>query len=112
VGFPSGSKSLSDSRATLRDGWTSIGQTLKRWFTRSASTEASEATIQVSVDRGSAVVSIDGIPRGLAPLTVSVSSGHHTVSVSGALDYEASTREIDSQSGQSLSLSFRSATKR
>ncbi|MGE5728726.1 MAG: PEGA domain-containing protein, partial [Gemmatimonas sp.] len=69
-------------------------------------------SIQVSVDRGSAVVSIDGIPRGLAPLTISVSPGHHTVSVSGALDYEASTREIDSQSGQTLSLSFRSATKR
>lgn len=108
---PNGSKTVANSRATLRDAWTSIGQTLKRWFSRGASTEASDATIQVAVDRGSAVVSIDGIPRGLAPLTISVSPGHHTVSVSGALDYEASTREIDSQAGQSLSLSFRSATK-
>lgn len=106
---PDGSRAVANSRATLRDSWTRIGQTLTHWFSRSAPAEAS---IQVSVDRGSAVVSIDGIPRGLAPLTISVSPGHHTVSVSGALDYEASTREIDSQSGQTLSLSFRSATKR
>jgi len=106
---PDGTKAVAEGRATLRDGWTRFGQTLARWFGRSAPAAAS---IQVSVDRGSAVVSIDGIPRGLAPLSISVSPGHHTVSVSGALDYEASTREVDSQSGQTLSLSFRSSTKR
>lgn len=106
---PNGTKAVTEGKASVREGWTWIGQTLTRWFGRSAPPAGS---IQVSVDRGSAVVNIDGIPRGLAPLTVSVSPGHHTVSVSGALDYDASTREVDSQSGQTLSLSFHSATKR
>jgi hypothetical protein len=39
------------------------------------------------VDRGVPIVTIDGIDRGIAPVTVHVNAGHHTVAVDGALTY-------------------------
>jgi len=78
---------LSAVEVAWRDGtsW------LKRVFSGSTRRDAASqsAFIQVSVDRGSAIVTIDGLPRGAAPVTVSVSQGHHTVSALGALNYGA-----------------------
>jgi serine/threonine protein kinase len=105
---PDGSKTVSEGRASLRDSWSWVTHTFTLWFGRSA---PSSANIQVSADQGSAIVTIDGIPRGLAPLTVSVSPGHHTVSVSGSVDYEAATRDVNSQAGETVNLSFRRLTK-
>jgi serine/threonine protein kinase len=105
---PDGAKAVSEGRATLRDSWSWVTRTFTGWLGGSAS---QSTNIQVSTDRGSALVTIDGIPRGLAPLTVSVSPGHHTVAVSGSVAYEAATRDVNSQSGETLSLSFHGLTK-
>jgi serine/threonine protein kinase len=105
---PDGAKAVSEGSATLRDSWSGVTRAFTRWFGGSAS---SEASIRVSADEGSPLVTIDGIPRGLAPLTISVSPGHHTVMVSGSAAYEAATREVNSPSGETTSVSFHSLAK-
>jgi len=105
---PDGSKAVSESRAALRGSWSWVTNAFSRWFGKNAS---QAAIIQVSADPGPALVTIDGIPRGLAPLTVSVSPGHHTISVSGSVGYVAAARDVNSQSGETISLSFHKLTK-
>jgi serine/threonine protein kinase len=82
-----GSQGISAVEVAWRDGtsW------LKRVFSGGPSRDkaSQSAYIQVSVDRGSAIVTIDGLPRGAAPVTVPVSAGNHTISALGALNYGA-----------------------
>ena len=85
---PSGDvQGVSAVKLAWRDGtsW------LKKVFSGAAGRDAASqsAYIQVTVDRGTAIVTIDGLPRGAAPVTVTVSAGHHTISALGALNYGA-----------------------
>jgi hypothetical protein len=66
------------------------------------------AYIRVAVDRGAPLVSIDGIPRGIAPLTASVNAGHHTVAVQGSIDYRAPTTGVNAPPRDTVTVSFRS----
>lgn len=73
---------------------------------------AGKAYIHVSVDRGMALVTIDGIPRGTAPLTVTVRPGPHTVAVHGTADYATPSKGIDATVDDTVTASFRSDTGR
>jgi eukaryotic-like serine/threonine-protein kinase len=77
--------------SVLERAWRDGTSWLKRVFSGPASHDqvSQSAYIQVSVDRGSAIVTVDGLPRGAAPVTVLVSAGHHTISALGALNYGA-----------------------
>jgi serine/threonine protein kinase len=77
--------------STVKLAWREGTSWFKKMFSGATSrVEASQsAYIQVSVDRGTAVVTIDGLPRGAAPVTVSVAAGQHTISALGALNYVA-----------------------
>jgi serine/threonine protein kinase len=66
------------------------------------------AYIRVAVDRGTPLVSIDGVARGIAPLTASVNAGHHTVAVQGSIDYRAPTTGVIAAPRDTVSVSFRS----
>jgi hypothetical protein len=65
----------------------------KSWFGRLFSSDPPQVTpplnayIRVSADRGVPTVTIDGIDRGIAPVTALVNAGHHTVAVDGPLTY-------------------------
>lgn len=78
------------------------------WF-RGSSFQA--AYIHVAVDRGTALVTIDGVPRGTAPLTASVDAGHHTVAVHGSVDYEAPTG-VNASLGDTVTVSFHGVAKK
>ncbi|HXT48081.1 MAG TPA: serine/threonine-protein kinase [Gemmatimonadaceae bacterium] len=73
------------------------------WF-RGSSSE--NAYIHVSVDRGSSIVTIDGIPRGSTPLTAMVAPGHHSVSVHGTLDYGEANNGVNASRGDTVAVSF------
>ena len=65
----------------------------KSWFARLFSSEPPQvvlplnAYIHVAADRGVPTVTIDGIDRGIAPVTALVNAGHHTVAVDGPVTY-------------------------
>jgi len=105
---PYGTKALAGVTAALHGAWARIVQGSKGWI---PSSQSSAAYIQVSVDRGTAVVSIDGIPRGLATVTSSVAPGHHTVTVQGSLNYAPSETGINASSGDTARVTFRGVGK-
>ena len=70
------------------------------------------AYVRVSVDQGAAIVSIDGIPRGTAPLLASVAAGHHTVSIVGSGTYDATSLGISATPGDTATAAFHSVAKR
>lgn len=70
---------------------------------------SSRATGDVSVavrGGGIAIVVIDGIPRGRAPLTAQLAAGRHTVSVRGTTRYEPASTVVTVGSGSSVSAVF------
>ena len=94
---PGGAQAISAGNHIVRDGRSWLKRMLSgAWIRGGASHPV--AYIHVSVDRGSAFVAIDGLPRGAAPLTVSVDAGHHTISALGALDYGAAAG-VDASGG-------------
>ena len=97
---------LSGGKAVLANA----GSWLRRTFGGSwlRNTSSTAADIHVSVDRGSAIVFVDGIPRGSAPATISVAPGHHTISVAGTLDYGSNPTGINAASGEKISVPFHS----
>lgn len=102
---PGGAETVSEGRVAQRDtrSW------LMRLFQGGSSRVSSPvAYIRVAVDRGAPLVSIDGIPRGIAPLTASVNAGHHTVAVQGSIDYRAPTTGVNAPPRDTVTVSFRS----
>jgi eukaryotic-like serine/threonine-protein kinase len=81
---------------------------LKREFSRASSRNGASpsAYIQVSVDRGTAIVTVDGLPRGAAPATVTVVAGHHTISALGPLTYGA-VQGVSASSGDTTRVVLR-----
>lgn len=65
------------------------------------------AYVRVSVDDGSAIVTVDGIPRGTAPGVISLSSGRHTVSVHGTASYSPASLDVVATAGDTTVASFR-----
>ena len=105
---PFETKALAGVTAALHGAWARIGQELKGWVPTS---QTSAAYIQVSVDRGTALVTIDGIPRGVATMTTSVDPGHHTVTVQGSLNYQPSEQGINASRGDTARVNFRGVGK-
>ncbi len=106
---PAITTTLSTGKAALRDARLWITRTLLGGSSASASSEL--AYVRISVNRGTTMVIIDGIPRGSAPLTASVQPGHHTVAVLGTLDYGGSPAGVNASAGDTVGLSFVSVSK-
>lgn len=68
--------------------------------------------VRVTVDGGTALVAIDGIPRGAAPLVASVGAGHHTVTILGSGSYAATSLGVTASPGDTTLAAFRAAAKR
>jgi hypothetical protein len=64
----------------------------------------------VTADGGTAIVAIDGVPLGAAPLVASVGAGHHPVSILGSGSYDASSLGVTASPGDTVTVAFR-ATK-
>jgi serine/threonine protein kinase len=115
---PGGTPRAKPSNGSAGSSSAMIVRETKSWFrsimngTWYKGSSSQSAYIQVAVDRGSAVVTVDGIPRGTTPLTATVDAGHHTVAVHGPIDYEASTTGVNASTGDTVRLSFRSSPKR
>ncbi len=60
-----------------------------------AQPEVDEGFIKVTADQGRAIVLIDGIPRGFAPVTVRTKPGTHRVGLRGTLTYDPRDMRID-----------------
>jgi serine/threonine protein kinase len=113
--------SSSPSGNATPDTSTSVAATVARetraWFksvingTWYRGSFSQSAYIHVGVDRGTALVTIDGIPRGTAPLTASVSAGHHTVAVVSSNFYVSSTAGVNASTGDTVTVAFRSSPK-
>ena len=61
--------------------------------------------IEVTADRAGAVVVVDGRPRGLAPTTVRVSPGSHTVTLRGG-GFGGTSRTVTTSAGGTASVNF------
>jgi hypothetical protein len=57
--------------------------------------EVDEGFIKVTADQGRAIVLIDGIPRGFAPVTFRTKPGTHRVGLRGTLTYDPREMRID-----------------
>jgi len=68
--------------------------------------------VRVTVDGGTALVAIDGIPRGAAPLVASVGAGHHTVTILGSGSYDATSLGVTASPGDTSLAAFHAAAKR
>ncbi|HSU94662.1 MAG TPA: serine/threonine-protein kinase [Gemmatimonadaceae bacterium] len=106
---PAVTTTLSAGKAALRDARLWITRTLLGGSSASSSSEL--AYVRISVNRGTTMVIIDGIPRGSAPLTASVQPGHHTVAVYGSLDYGGSPAGVNASAGDTVGLTFVSVSK-
>ena len=107
---------LPNATTTVSSGEVALGEAgswLRRTFGGRSTRSTSSATgyIQVSVDRGTAIVFVDGIPRGSAPVTISVAPGHHTISLAGTLDYDGNPTGINASPGEKMAVPFHSISK-
>lgn len=57
--------------------------------------EVDEGFIRVTADQGRAIVLIDGVPRGFAPVTFRTKPGTHRVGLRGTLTYDPREMRID-----------------
>jgi hypothetical protein len=89
----------------------------KSWFARLFSSDEPppglplSAYIRVAVDRGQATVIVDGVERGIAPVTVHVNAGHHTVAVDGTVHYANSSTGVVVGSLDTARVLFRATRK-
>jgi serine/threonine protein kinase len=105
--LPGGATTVAGGQAALRGTRLWFERVLNgTWFRGLSSSE--RAYVHVSVDRGATLVTVDGVPRGSTPATISVDPGHHTVAVHGALDYGAATTGVNASAGDTVSVSFHS----
>lgn len=104
--LPGGAITVSEGRVAQRDTRSWLMRLF--WGESGPVSSTPAAFIRVAVDRGTPLVSIDGIPRGLAPLTASVNAGHHTVAVQGSIDYRAPTTGVIAAPRDTVTVSFRS----
>ena len=106
---PGAAATVSTSKAAIRDA--------RLWLTRVmggqgfASSSSQPAYIRISVNQGTTLVTIDGVPRGSAPLTAAVQPGHHTVAVLGTLDYRGSPAGVNASAGDTVGVTFVSVPK-
>ncbi|HET9729813.1 MAG TPA: protein kinase, partial [Acidimicrobiia bacterium] len=87
------------------------------WFSRVMSrilpgNAAPGSYVRVTVDGGTALVAIDGIPRGATPLVASVGAGHHTVTIIGSGSYDATSLGVTASPGDTTLAAFHAAAKR
>jgi hypothetical protein len=106
---PGAATTVSTGKSMIRDARLWITRTLGGQGLGSSSSQS--AYIRITVDRGTTIVTIDGVPRGSAPLTASVQPGHHTVAVHGALDYGSSPTGVNASAGDTVGVTFRSVSK-
>jgi serine/threonine protein kinase len=97
--------------SAVQIAWRDGTSWFKKMFAGAASRDEASpsAYIQVSVDRGTAVITIDGLPRGAAPVTVSVAAGQHTISALGALNYGA-VEGVNASGGDTTSVVLRASS--
>jgi serine/threonine protein kinase len=86
------------------------------WFSRLVSrilpgNSAPGSYVRVTADR-TALVAIDGIPRGATPLVASVGAGHHTVTILGSGSYDATSLGVTASPGDTTLAAFHAAAKR
>ena len=98
---------MSNSKTALRGASSWFSGMLAKVFPASA---AASSYVRVTTDNGTALVAIDGVPRGAAPLVASVGAGHHTVSILGSGSYDASSLGVTASPGDTVTVAFR-ATK-
>lgn len=67
---------------------------------------ASTGILKVTVDQGRVVVLVNGIPRGFAPVTLSLGAGTYRVSVKGNLKYDPSDLRINVSLGDTAFAEF------
>jgi serine/threonine protein kinase len=101
---PGAATTVARGRVVTRDAASWLKRLLSGSWFRGSSLET--AYIHVSVDRGSSIVTIDGIPRGSTPLTAMVTPGHHSVSVHGTLDYGDASSGVNASRGDTVTVSF------
>lgn len=105
----SGTGSMVSSGKTALHGASSwLGHMLAKVFPASATTGS---YVRVTTDHGSALVAIDGIPRGAAPVVASVGAGHHTVTILGSGSYDASSLGVTATPGDTVTVTFHAVAK-
>ena len=67
---------------------------------------ATNGAIRISIDQGRALVLVDGLPRGFAPVTVSASPGVHRISVRGTLTYDPTEMRLQVTRGDTALAEF------
>jgi len=99
-----GTGMMSNSKTALRGASSWFSGMLAKVFPASA---AASSYVRVTTDNGTALVAIDGVPRGAAPLVASVGAGHHTVSILGSGSYDASSLGVTASPGDTVTVAFR-----
>lgn len=87
--------------ATARAGGATAG---------TAEDDPDEGVIRVTADRGRAVVFVDGLPRGVAPVTVRARPGAHRISLRGTLTYDPRDMRIEVRRGDTAFAEFYATT--
>ncbi|HEX6809117.1 MAG TPA: serine/threonine-protein kinase [Gemmatimonadaceae bacterium] len=100
---------VSNSKTALHGASSWLGRMFAKVFPTSAQ---AGSYVRVTTDKGTALVAIDGIPRGTAPLVASVGAGHHTVSILGSGSYDASTLGVTATPGDTVTVAFHATSKR
>lgn len=72
----------------------------------SAAQSPTTGILKITVDQGRPLVLVDGIPRGLAPVTVRVGPGAHRVSLRGTRSYDPSEMRLDVTVGDTAFAEF------
>ena len=99
---------VSSGKTALHGASSWVSRMLAKVFPTSATPGS---YVRVTTDNGAALVAIDGIPRGAAPLVASVGAGHHTVTVLGSGSYDASSLGVTATPGDTVTVAFRATSK-
>ena len=99
---------VSSSKTALHGASSWLRRMLAKVFPASAEPAS---YVRVTVDKGAALIAIDGVPRGTAPLVASVGSGHHTVSVLGSGSHDASSLGVTATPGDTVTVAFHATAK-
>lgn len=100
---------VSNGRTALRGARSWLGRVFARVFPVTADMGS---YVRVTSDNGTALVAIDGIPRGAAPLVASVGAGHHTVSILGSGSFAATSLGVTASPGDTVLAAFHGVPKR
>lgn len=72
---------------------------------------APSSYVRVTAEGGTALVAIDGIPRGATPVVASVGAGHHTVTIVGAGSYATTSLGVSASPGDTVLAAFQTVAK-